>query len=312
MSRDRDLSGLLRWYPRGWRERYGEELVVLIEDTLGDERPSPSLRWTIARSGLSERARAGGWAGNTASPNARVSAGAFIILGAWTALVIAGAAFAKVSEHFDTALPNSSGNAAEIAWRTTEIAAIAAALAVLTGAVIALPALIRAWRDGRCGGLRAHLVTAVTATSVAVGATAGIVAWAHTLAAPERETAPWPYALGFTTWGALVALCLVSWTALAIASARRVTFTRTELRAEAGVAVVVAAAMAAITVAAIWWWRAMAIAAPWFLHGAPPGASRSGLDIRVLVIVTAMAGAVGAAMYGVSRIARSLPEITAD
>ena len=157
-----------------------------------------------------------------------------------------------------------------------------------------------------------HLVTAVTATSVAVGATVGIVTWAHTLAAPEQETAPWPYALGFTMWGALVALCLVSWTALAIAIARRVTFTRTELRAEAGVAVAVAAAMAAITVAAIWWWRAMAIAAPWFLHGASPDASRSVLDIRVLVIVTAMAGAVGAAMYGVSRIARSLPEITAD
>ena len=62
------------------------------------------------------------------------------LLGAWTALAIAGAAFAKISEHFDTALPNSTGNAAEIAWRTTEIAAIAAALAVLTGAVIALPA----------------------------------------------------------------------------------------------------------------------------------------------------------------------------
>ena len=285
---------------------------MLIEDTLGDERPSPALRWAIARSGLTERARAGGWAGNTASPRARVSAGAFIILGAWTALVIAGAAFAKVSEHFDTALPNSAGNAAGIAWRTTEVVAIAAALAVLTGGVIAFPALVRAWRDGGCGGLRVHLVAAVTATLIAVGATAGIVGWAHTLTAPERETARWPYALAFTTWAALVALCLVSWTALAIAAARRVTFTRTELRAEAGVAVAVAAAMAVVTVATIWWWRAIAVAAPWFLHGAPSGTSRSALDIRILVIVTAMAGAVGAAMYGVSRIVRSWPEITAD
>jgi hypothetical protein len=34
-----DAAKLLRWYPRGWRERYGEEFLAMIEDSLGGRRP---------------------------------------------------------------------------------------------------------------------------------------------------------------------------------------------------------------------------------------------------------------------------------
>ena len=35
---------LLRWYPRAWREQYGEELLALIQDTLDEGRPTWRLR----------------------------------------------------------------------------------------------------------------------------------------------------------------------------------------------------------------------------------------------------------------------------
>jgi hypothetical protein len=35
----RPLDGLLRWYPRAWRERYGEEFLAVVEDTLDGSRP---------------------------------------------------------------------------------------------------------------------------------------------------------------------------------------------------------------------------------------------------------------------------------
>jgi hypothetical protein len=35
---DPRLARLLRWYPRAWRERYGEEFLALVEDTLGGRR----------------------------------------------------------------------------------------------------------------------------------------------------------------------------------------------------------------------------------------------------------------------------------
>jgi hypothetical protein len=49
-----------RWYPRAWRERYGEELLALIQDTLDEGRPTWRLRLSVARGGLRERAHQAG------------------------------------------------------------------------------------------------------------------------------------------------------------------------------------------------------------------------------------------------------------
>jgi hypothetical protein len=51
------LARLLCWYPRAWRERYGEEFLALVEDTLDGRRPGWRLHLSVARSGLRERAR---------------------------------------------------------------------------------------------------------------------------------------------------------------------------------------------------------------------------------------------------------------
>ena len=54
---DPRLAGLLRWYPRAWRERYGEEFLALVEDTLDGRRPGWRLRLGVAWAGLRERGR---------------------------------------------------------------------------------------------------------------------------------------------------------------------------------------------------------------------------------------------------------------
>jgi hypothetical protein len=46
---------LLRWYPRAWRDRYGEELLALIQDTLEEGHPAWQLRLGVAWGGLRER-----------------------------------------------------------------------------------------------------------------------------------------------------------------------------------------------------------------------------------------------------------------
>ena len=33
-------ASLLRWYPQAWRDRYGEELLALIQDTLDEGHPA--------------------------------------------------------------------------------------------------------------------------------------------------------------------------------------------------------------------------------------------------------------------------------
>jgi hypothetical protein len=48
---------VLRWYPRDWRRRYGDELVALLEDMFGDEPLSVRCRMSLCRSGTIERIR---------------------------------------------------------------------------------------------------------------------------------------------------------------------------------------------------------------------------------------------------------------
>jgi hypothetical protein len=50
-------ASLLRWYPRAWRDRYGEELLALIQDTLEEGHPAWQLRLGVAWGGLRERGR---------------------------------------------------------------------------------------------------------------------------------------------------------------------------------------------------------------------------------------------------------------
>ena len=50
-------ASLLRWYPRAWRDRYGEELLALIQDTLDEGHPAWRLRLGVVRGGLRERGR---------------------------------------------------------------------------------------------------------------------------------------------------------------------------------------------------------------------------------------------------------------
>jgi hypothetical protein len=54
---DRALSRLLRWYPRAWRERYGEEFLAMVEDTLDGRRAGWRLHLSVAWAGLRERGR---------------------------------------------------------------------------------------------------------------------------------------------------------------------------------------------------------------------------------------------------------------
>jgi len=52
-----DARRVLRWYPRSWRRRYGDELVALLEDMFGDEPLSVGCRMSMFRSGTIERIR---------------------------------------------------------------------------------------------------------------------------------------------------------------------------------------------------------------------------------------------------------------
>ncbi len=167
---DPDVAKLLRWYPRPWRERYGEEFLAMIEDSLDGERPGLRFRLSVARAGLRERGHRVRLAGQRAALPMLTA-----LTGRWWTFFVAGYVFAILPYEF-----KASSGAAQ-GWRVTAALAALAAVAVLggaavlTGGLLALPAFGRFLRAGGCRQIRRRVAWAAVATAAAGGALAALV-----------------------------------------------------------------------------------------------------------------------------------------
>ncbi|MHB1930524.1 MAG: hypothetical protein ACYCUG_14110 [Acidimicrobiales bacterium] len=301
----------LRWYPAAWRDRYGDELTVFMHDSYGSADLPWRARLSLAAGGLRERARQSGVVGETAPPPGRVQAGTLLVLIGWAGFVVAGLSFAKFSEHFDGALPGginshlgpASHAVPDSAYGVLQTVALVAGIAVLLGAALAVPSLLRYLRSDGWSAVRGHVLRAVVITSVAAGTSASLIVWAHHLSSPQRNGANGWYDALFLVSAALMALTFGMWTAVAVAAGRRLTLSRSVLRAESAVAAVVGLAMIAMLGATAVWWASMATQAPSFLTSDPTGAP---LDPWLVGTVVLMLAAMSMGVGGMLRVARNL------
>lgn len=312
MSRDRrdlsvhhrDLSRLLRWYPESWRARYGEELMALVEDELGDGRPSVRLRLSMARAGLREHGHAVGLLGDGGAPGDRVRGGVIAVFCGWMLFVLAGVSFSKQSEQFDAALAPMSRSLPTVAFDVVWAAGVAAAVLVLAGGLVALPAFRRLLRSGGWGAVRRHVARAAAITAVLMVATKGLSVWARSLSEGQRNGGNVAYEAAFVALALIFAVTLGLWTGAAVAVGKRLGLSRKAVAVEGALGVAVATAMAALTVVASVWWAAMATRAPAFLNQ-----GGTSVDPRMVVTMAIMVVALAPAIFGVSRICRSLPAL---
>ena len=306
MSGDRrQIAGLLKWYPPAWRDRYGAELVALMEDGLDGQGPTPRLKLSIIRGGLRERLHAAGLIGDHSSPAEQARAGAVLVLCAWTAFVVAGASYSKGAEHFAQAVPGASRAVPQDAFSTVAaLGALGVALVVL-GAVMAMPAFVRFLVGGGWPLIRGRVLTAIGLTAVTVGAVIPLSRWAHHLSGFQRNGGDGVYSGVFVLWALVVVATLIQWTVVAVGAAARIDLGHRVMRLEAGLAVAVAGVMVAITAATAVWWGTMASDAPWFLRGTAPGTSPSPFTVQLVLTMALMLAAAISGGYGVLRIARS-------
>jgi hypothetical protein len=68
------VARLLRWYPRDWRERYGNEFEAMLSSSLSDGKGSLRLSFNVAREGIVTRLRSLNFVGNSAPPLERARA----------------------------------------------------------------------------------------------------------------------------------------------------------------------------------------------------------------------------------------------
>jgi hypothetical protein len=296
---------MLRWYPAQWRARYGVEFIAMVEDDLDGRTPSIAYRFAVARSGIRERLREAGWQVDSMSPEGRMRGGALTVLMAFAIFVIAGVAFAKISEHWDQSIHRGSRHLPAVSFNLLGSLAVACGLAVLIATGALLPNFVQLLRTGGWPAIRRRVLWAASVTSVAVVVGAGLVVSAHQLTTDQRNTGFGGYQFLFAVVAILFAASVVTCAAAAIGITRRLAIGMAKLKVLGVLAVAVAACMPLMTAAAALWWGTMATTAPWFLAGTPAGSSPSPLAANLLVVLVMMAMASVAAIFGLLRVIRS-------
>ena len=174
-SRDPAVASLLRWYPRAWRQRYGEEFLAMVEDGLDGQRPTWRLTVSVAGAGLRQRGRAL-FSGRTLARSAR---GIDSVLNRWWPSVATANILALLPATVGAPAPGAR------AWQVTAaldaLVAVMAliGMAVLAGGLIAFPAFRRFLRAGGWATIRWRVAGAAGATVVAGGALTGLLRWSR-------------------------------------------------------------------------------------------------------------------------------------
>jgi hypothetical protein len=301
-----DARRLLRWYPRAWRERYGEELIATVEDQLGARPPSPALRFSLARAGVAQRLRDTGLIGRDVAAPARIRGGVRAILWAWTLFVLAGCGLAKTAEHWREATPHGDRLLPSLALGLVQCVACAS-LGVLALAALVLAAPLRELVRGGWRELRPALVRALLLSVLTAGVGAAVVVWAHTLGSADRNGADAGYALAAIALACCVAASAFAWTSVASRAVRRVRLQPPTVVRIAPLACLVALALPLMLAGTIVWWAALGNAAPWFLDGGATGAAASPWAPQLIAVVAAMTVACALAAVGAARIVGARP-----
>jgi hypothetical protein len=250
---------LLRWYPRAWRERYGEELLALIQDTLDDGRPTWRLRLGVIGSGLSERGHQAGRAGRAAVKR-------WARTGSRPLTVTVGLMVISIPAGLKTPLPPARAWQAMAAFDALAGILAFTGVCVLASALVAVPAFAAFLREGGWPKIRRRVAWATGATVPAGGAVAWLTLWLRSMSFAQLSRS-WAYLIGafVTTLALVVALGL--WASAAAATARQL---RLAARAQAAQVLLAAAtltAVLAIVPANCLWLAAIQSSLPWLVVG---------------------------------------------
>lgn len=294
-------KSLLRWYPAEWRQHYGNELIAMIEDTIGDTHPTLRFQLSIAWAGLRERGHASGLWGAQRDARTQVQAGALLVLCSWSAFVIAGTMFQKQSEHFSQAVPVASRTWVISVFDLVVWMSVLGSLAVLVGSLMALPSFISFMKKGGWRQVRRHVVAACLLSLLSIAFLVGLKGWAHGLSVAQRNGGDFYYSVAFVAFALVVCATIIEWTIVGVVSVRRMSLSRDVLRFEARLAYVVTFSMVIITVAIAVWWALEGIAAPSFFHDAGGGATIA-ITPNLIVIIGLMLASSLSGLFGSARI----------
>lgn len=296
----------LRWYPAAWRERYGRELIDLLVDTNAERPLTWRARLALARAGLIERGHYSGVIGRRARPEDQVRAGALRVGFAWACFVVAGAAFAKFSEHWDVVTPSAHRALPESAMTLLQLSSFASAGLCVFAAAVSFPSWWRYVRTSGLGRAVRLLRPGLFAALVGVASSSAVIELAHHSTSAQRNGGRGAYAWLGLAWSALLVSCfaVLAWNVGSLV--RRLEFSRRQLRILSLAARLLAALMVVIFVSFLVWWVAIAEYARTFLTTGLSGVSNPSIPLPMLASATLMVTRLFVALWGVRRSWRQL------
>jgi len=248
---------LLRWYPPAWRERYGGELLALIQDTVDEGRPTWRLRLSVVRGGLRERVHQAVRAGTAAAK--RASTG-------WLMTVVAGLILGSLPWNIKAPLPPAR------AWQATAaLGALAGVVAftgvcVLAGGLAAAPAFIAFLRERGWPKIRRRVAWAAGATVAAGGGLAGLFLGQRSMSSAQLSHS-WAYGIGVVATSLALVAALGLWASAATATAKHLKLGTRARAAQPLLAAVTLTAAFAIVPANLIWLAAIQSSLAWLVVG---------------------------------------------
>jgi hypothetical protein len=302
MTAARTARRLGACYPRAWCERYGEELEELIVLAAGGGSVDWNTRLDVLRGAARERARCALGLGPGGGPHERSREGVAAVLCAWAVFAVAGSVVAKTSEHWNEVMLGRVPVIATLGFDALRIAAVVTAAFVVVGMLVALPAALELLRREGLAAHRRPLARAAGFAAAALGATAGLVAWADHVSPSARAGHDVLYVTGFLVWAALGAAALLACTLAALDIQRRLRplGPRTR-RTQSALAAGATLGMAVMTAGTLAWWSAVSLRAPGALVGSPVQVQGSPWVPQLIAAALLMTGATVIATAGARR-----------
>jgi hypothetical protein len=302
MRRHDHHSEVLRWYPKAWRDHYGDELAMFLDDRYGERSVPLWARLSMMRSGLVERLRVGGMVGRSVDSDQRVRGASLLVLCAWGVFVVAGAAFAKYTEHWPLATPRGDQRLPAVAMGTVQVAAFAGVLIVLVAGFVTLPAFVNLVRSDGWRSLWPTMRVMVVTTIVAGMASIAVIAWNQHLGPSQANTSSWAWKAVGATWGLLVIGALAGGAGTVVALVNRLRLTHRSTQALGLLAMAMAAVLAVIFAGTLTWWISTAIHAPWFFGSLAPRSPISPAPLAMVTFSVMMLSGLALAGFGTVRI----------
>jgi hypothetical protein len=298
---------LLRWYPRQWRDRYGDELAAFLEDTYGQGPVPRRARIDLVRAATVERVRRFPFAAHASLPEERVRGGALLVLWGWALVVVGGTILAKFADNWKLATPPSARLLPTVSYDAVVGAAAVGAVVIAAAVLTVLPSFGRFLRGGGWRQARRPLMGAAAVTVVTVVVGSGVVVWAHAIGPVARNGGSWPYTAAFVVLVGLFVATVMTWTGVSAAVVGRLDLSGRVLAREGRLALGLTGVMVVVTGATVAWWAALATRAPRVLSGAPAGAAGTRVPAALVVAGLCLVAGVTVALRGAGRVRQALP-----